>query len=186
MNQNSRLMRNTLCLLALAAMATSLAHGASLGTGIGYQGRLTDNGGPANGTYSFRFRLLGDETGSTQIGSTVDVANQAIADGLINTTLDFGATAFNGDACWLEVSVKPGGAGGAADYIKLSPPPLPPGGSSQFSRVAGDVLNGVITGSKLAPLSINATHINDGAVSGSKLAPGSVTGGNVADSALTA
>lgn len=172
-------------LLNALLLGSGIVQAAPLGTVISYQGRLDDSGSPANGTYSFRFRLLGDATGTTQIGPVVDMPSLSLAGGLLNAPLDFGSGAFNADARWLEISVKAGGPGVPGDYIKLNPQPLPPAGSSQFARVAGDVLNGTITGAKLAPLAITATHISDGAITGPKLAPGSITSGNVADETIT-
>jgi hypothetical protein len=162
-----------LLLLGLLLVGPTL-EAAPLGTAISYQGRLDDSGSPANGTYSFRYRLLGDPSGTTQIGPVVDLPSQPIAGGLLNAPLDFGPTAFNGDARWLEISVKPGSPSDAGDYITLNPQPLPPAGSSQFARLAGDVLNGVITGQKLAPLAVTTTHISDGAITGPKLGDGQV------------
>jgi hypothetical protein len=175
-------------LLFLAALLPWVAatEAASLGTAISYQGRLDDAGAPASGTYSFRYRLLADPAGTTQIGPVVDLPSQPVNGGLLNASLDFGASAFNGDARWLEISVKAGGPGAAGDYIKLNPQPLPPAGSSQFARLAGDVLNGTITSAKLAPLAITTTHISDGAITAAKLGPASITSGNVADNAITA
>jgi hypothetical protein len=175
-------------LLTLAALllAGAAADAAPLGTAISYQGRLDDSGNPANGTYSFRYRLLGDAAGTTQIGPVVDSPNQAITDGLLNAPLDFGATAFTGEARWLEISVKQGGPGLPTDYLKLNPQPLPPAPASHFSRLAGNVLDGVITGQKLAPLAITTTHISDGAITAPKLGPASITSGNVANNAITA
>jgi len=128
--------------LALAASFLPLAQAAELGTGISYQGRLTDSGAPAQGAYSFQFRLVTDAAGATQVGPLVEVPNLTVSGGLFNVPLDFGAGAFNGQERWLELSVKTGGPGAAQDYVKLNPQPLPPGGSSQFARIAGDVLDG--------------------------------------------
>jgi len=145
-----------------------------LGSAINYQGRLNDGENPADGMYSFRFRLLSDAAGAKPVGQTVELPNQTIADGLLSATLDFGAGAFNRDARWLEISVKPGGPGASGEYTRLTPQPLLPAGASQFASVAGDVLNSVITGPKLAPLAITTAHISDAAITAPKIAGGQV------------
>src|SRR5262245_42629974 len=131
-------MKGKLTLLFSALLlAGALVQAAPLGTAISYQGRLDDNGGPANGTYSFRYRLLGDAAGTAQIGPVVYLPSQTITGWLLNASLDFGSTAFTGDARWLEISVKPGNPSDPGQYLKLNPQPLPPAPSSQFARVAG-------------------------------------------------
>ena len=185
--KKNQLMKGKLALLISALLlAGAIAQAAPLGTAISYQGRLDDSGSPANGTYSFRFRLVSDAAGTTQIGPVVDMPNQTLADGLLNAPLEFGANAFTGDARWLEISVKTGGPSDPSQYLKLNPQPLPPAPASHFSRLAGNVLDGTITGAKLAPLAITTTHISDGAITAPKLGPASITSGNVADNAITA
>lgn len=180
-------MHKAILVLGLLALASgAMGQSTSLGTAISYQGRLDDNGGPASGTYSFRYRLLADPDGAAQVGPVIDLPSQGVVGGLLNAPLDFGPTAFTGDARWLEISVKPGGPGNVGEYTRLNPQPLPPGGSSQYARLAGEVLNGAITGPKLAPLAITSTHISDGAITGPKLSPASITRDTLADNAVTA
>src|SRR5688572_32259447 len=61
-----------------------------------YQGKLSDGGVPASGTYDMRFRLFDADANGTQVGTTF-FANgvQALA-GIFNVELDFGAPAFFG------------------------------------------------------------------------------------------
>src|SRR5262245_48623026 len=79
-----------------------------LGTAISYQAQFNDKGSPANGQYSFRFRLLADPAGLNQVGPTVDLPNKTISGGMLNTSLDFGPSAFADAARWLEIAVKAG------------------------------------------------------------------------------
>ncbi|HUV88600.1 MAG TPA: hypothetical protein VMY80_03025, partial [Anaerolineae bacterium] len=92
---------------------------ASLGTAFTYQGRLTDGGSPANGSYDFRFILYDDAVGGSQVGGIVTVDDQTVTEGLFTVLLDFGSSAFTGDARYLEVAVRPGASTG--DYSTLSP-----------------------------------------------------------------
>ena len=91
---------------------------AALGTGFTYQGKLTDGGGPANGTYDFQFKLYDSAGGDNQVGSTVTVDDQAVTDGLFTVELDFGDV-FDGTVLYLEIGVRPGSSTGA--YTTLSP-----------------------------------------------------------------
>ncbi|MGC9399008.1 MAG: hypothetical protein ACP5HM_07710 [Anaerolineae bacterium] len=86
-----------------------------------YQGRLTnDQGEPLTGTYDFEFRLYdGSGSGAAQVGSAVTVNDQQVNEGYFTVQLDFGASAFTGDARWLEVAVRAGSSTGS--YTALSP-----------------------------------------------------------------
>jgi len=92
---------------------------ASLGTAFTYQGRLADGGSPANGSYDFRFILYDDAVGGSQVGGIVTVDDHTVTEGLFTVLLDFGSSAFTGDARYLEVAVRPGASTG--DYSTLSP-----------------------------------------------------------------
>ncbi|HEV2327746.1 MAG TPA: hypothetical protein VGY56_03035 [Verrucomicrobiae bacterium] len=84
--------------------SNALAQGA---TAFTYQGHLLNNGVDANGTNGMIFTLYSAATGGTVIGipgtNSVPVSN-----GLFTVGLDFGAGAFNGSACWLDIAVSNG------------------------------------------------------------------------------
>ncbi|MFL6231104.1 MAG: beta strand repeat-containing protein [Pyrinomonadaceae bacterium] len=82
-----------------------------------YQGRLTDAGSPASGTYDFEFRLY--DAAGAQIGAALTREDVPVANGTFNVTLDFGASAFNGDARLLEISVRSGAS--TDTYTTLAP-----------------------------------------------------------------
>ena len=118
---------------------------APVGTAFTYQGRLTDGGSPANGDYDFEFELYDDSDTGTQVGSTVTVDDKTVTDGLFTVELNFGSGAFNGDARYLEIGVRPGGSTGAYTPLlprqALTPTPyalsLRPG-ASVVGAIAGD------------------------------------------------
>lgn len=83
-----------------------------------YQGRLTDAGRPAEGTYDFRFTLYDATNDGASVGNTVTVEGVAVTEGLFTVQLDFGSV-FDGTALWLEIGVRPGGSNVA--YTTLSP-----------------------------------------------------------------
>jgi hypothetical protein len=90
-----------------------------LGNGITYQGRFMDGGEVADGSYDIRFILFDADAGGAQVGNQVEKDNIAVADGLFTTTLDFGGAAWDGDARWLEIAVRPGTSTG--NYTVLNP-----------------------------------------------------------------
>lgn len=96
-----------LIVLGLMAIPLGLARSApdaDLGTGFTYQGRLHDDGTPANGTYSMVFRLYDDQSKSFLLG-TVNINGVTVSDGLFTVELDFGSGKFNGQSRWLEIEV---------------------------------------------------------------------------------
>src|SRR5512143_2409446 len=83
---------------------------AAQSTTFTYQGKLSDNGSPANGNYDFQFKLY--DTLSQTVGiPIVTVNNVPVAGGIFTVNLDFGAcgTCFNGSPRYLEIAVKPVG-----------------------------------------------------------------------------
>jgi hypothetical protein len=92
---------------------------AAVGTGFTYQGRLVDDGNPANGAYDLEFLLFDASAAGTQIGSTLTLEDVSVSDGLFTIELDFGTGAFGGGERWLEIGVRPGSSVGA--FTTLSP-----------------------------------------------------------------
>ncbi len=92
--------------LTLAVLLSSEAHAQT--TAFSYQGKLTDNGSPANGQYDFQFKLFDTATvgAGTQQGSTFPVSNLMVTEGTFTVQLDFGAAVFSGPARFLEIAVK--------------------------------------------------------------------------------
>ena len=111
-----------------------VAPAASAGTAFTYQGRLTDGGSPAGGSYDLQFTLFDAPSGGAQVGPTVARAGQALDDGRFSVALDFGAV-FDGTARYLEIAVRKSGAAG---YTTLSPrQPLTPAPMALYSVSSG-------------------------------------------------
>ncbi len=72
-----------------------------------YQGQLLA-GGKSTGTadYDMVFGLYGVATGGTAVATAINVKPVKVVDGVFSVSLDFGAGAFNGQARWLEISVR--------------------------------------------------------------------------------
>lgn len=69
-----------------------------------YQGRLQQDGHPANGTYDLGFALYDAATGGNMIGTEQTEPQFPVTDGLFTVDLAFPA-AFDGQQRWLEVKV---------------------------------------------------------------------------------
>jgi hypothetical protein len=77
-----------------------------MGTSFTYQGRLRDDGQSVNDTCDMGFRLFdGSGEKAKQVGGTVS-RRVAVSDGLFTVELDFGSSAFQGSARWLDVTVQ--------------------------------------------------------------------------------
>lgn len=72
---------------------------------ISYQGMLTEDGGPVDGSRNMIFRLYSDDSCSTQVGSDIDVGNVQVNDGFFDVDLDVDQDDFNGQGLWLEAEV---------------------------------------------------------------------------------
>ena len=81
---------------------------AEVASGITYQGYLEDGGTTANGSYDFYFELFDAEIEGTSIMTTTN-GDVDVVDGLFTVILDFESSAFNGEARWLEIGVRPNG-----------------------------------------------------------------------------
>lgn len=78
-------------------------------TSFTYQGKLSDNGAPVNAFYDFTLTLWDASTNGLQVGPTLTLSNTPVVNGIFTVQLDFGVTAFNGAARYLEITVKPSG-----------------------------------------------------------------------------
>ena len=113
-----RLLKHALCLAALAGLAPLANAQTAVGNAFTYQGRLDDNGQPANGLYDLEFRLLTAPAGGSQVGFAQFVEDVSVVSGLFTTKINFGNN-FGGNARFVEVSVRPGASTGA--YTVLTP-----------------------------------------------------------------
>jgi hypothetical protein len=139
--------------MALSGAATAQP----LGTAFTYQGRLTDAGNPANGSYDFRFTLYDAPTGGTPVGSPVTANGVAVAQGLFASVLDFGPVAFTGQARWVLIEVRPAGGG---PYTPMAPrQELTPAPYALFSSRT-DPANLTV---------LNASNLTSGTVPGARL-----------------
>src|SRR5262249_8876714 len=87
------------------------------GTALTYQGRLDQNGTPANGLYDLAFVLFGTNTGGSAVATPQTNNAVPVNEGLFTVALDFGAN-FPGADRWLEISARTNNTG---DFVTLTP-----------------------------------------------------------------
>jgi hypothetical protein len=150
--RSNRVARSVRSLLIAAGIAAAITAGgvsawASPGTGFTYQGRLLDNGAPANGTYDLQLRLFNSGLGGLQQGPTVLLNDQVVSNGIFTASVDFGARA-DGKALWMQIDVRPGASAGVYSPIfprtKLEATPYAQGLSlpvTQSSNAASGLLS---------------------------------------------
>ena len=100
------------------APASAQSTTAAMGSAFTYQGMLRNGGSLAQGGHDFVFALWSDSTGGSQIGSSLTTLGVQVTNGFFTVALDFGSSAFDGNARWLNVQVRTAGGG---SYTALSP-----------------------------------------------------------------
>jgi hypothetical protein len=130
-----------LCGLAVLASATVAR---AQGTAFTYNGRLSDNGSPANGSYDFQFTVYDAGTNGNIIAGPTTASATGVTNGAFVVTLDFGSGVFTGAGRWLDIGVRPNGAG---SFTPLTPrEKFTASPYAIYSGQAGNA-NGVSTGS---------------------------------------
>ena len=99
------------CILASHRTAVS----AQTPTTFTYQGKLSDGGAPASGTYDLEFKLY--DAANAQVGA-VTREDVPVVNGAFTVQLDFGGV-FDGSTRTLEIGVRPGTSVGA--FTTLAP-----------------------------------------------------------------
>ncbi len=174
-------------LLLLTAMLLVASSAFAQSAGFTYQGRLMDQGAPANGQYDLSFKLV-DASGSPQgLPNTVTVSDVTVTNGVFIVQLDFGLNAFPGADRYLEISLR---RGGEADFTTLSPrqpitatPYATQSASATTATTATSFsgsLSGDVTGTQ------NATVISSvGGVSASNISDGVTAANNATESSTS-
>lgn len=108
-----------LCLAFSIAFAGPLQAQTPLGSGLTYQGQLTQSGQPASGLYDLRACLFAEPSGGQPLACASDFSAWPVEAGLFTLPLDFGSQHFSGQQRWLQLSVRSAGSGSA--LTPLSP-----------------------------------------------------------------
>jgi hypothetical protein len=150
------LMKTKVSCLFIMLAVFSIAH--AQGTAFSYQGRLNDNGNPANGSYDLSFSLYNAVTNGAAFGALTNTAT-GVTNGLFGVTLDFGGV-FNGSNYWLEIAARTNG-GGAFTILSPRQPlmPTPYAIYSANARNAATATSAVTAATASSANSISATNI---------------------------
>src|SRR5262245_2771062 len=148
---------STIIVSALAVVWLMPLPSYAQGTAFTYQGRLTDNGAPANGTYDLQFAVYDALTNGNQVAGPFTNPTTEVSNGIFTVALDFGTNVFPGSARWLEIRVRPGES--ALAYTVLTP-------RQSITATPYAITSGVVTGP------INGSQITPGSVTGAQLASG--------------
>ncbi len=129
------------------ALAVCCASAQAQPTTFTYQGKLTDGGNPANGTFDLQFAIFDVLSGGAALNAPLTREDVTVTNGVFTVQLDFGASAFTGAARFLEISVRPGASAGAFTLLTpRQPVQSTPYAIRSLNAASADVLSAVCVG----------------------------------------
>src|SRR5260370_19735094 len=149
-------------LLLLSTLNFQPSTASAQGTPFPYQGSLSDNGSPANGTnYGMVFYLYDAPTNGNLVGN-LGIVSVSVSNGLFTVPLDFG-TNFPGADRWLEITVQKNGGGFTtlSPRQKLTPTPYAITASNLSGSLPAGQLTGTIPASSIAGPYTSAVTLNN-------------------------
>lgn len=181
-------MKTHFCICFLAAFTMVVLTASAQNTAFTYQGRLMDNGAPADGNYQFLFRLMDAQTNGTQL--SFNQRSAEVSNGVFTVLLDFGAR-FDGTSRWLDISVSTNWRDFTQILPRQSVTPTPYALHAYSATLTNGAIDtpqlaaGAVTALKLASNSVTGAKIADFAVDTAQLAAGAVTTAKLASNAVT-
>jgi N-acetylneuraminic acid mutarotase len=170
------LVLKTLLAFAAATLLSGLRDAAAQGTAFTYQGRLNDNGSPANGNYDLQFAIYADISGPNLIAGPLTNSPTVVSNGIFVVALDFGPGVFTGADRWLEIGVRANAGSGftiVSPRQKLTATPYSITAINVTGPINGGlIINGTITSAQLANGAVNASNIANGSITAAQLAAG--------------
>ena len=88
-------------------------------TAFTYQGKLTNNGTPATGSYEMRFTLYDAPSGGFEIGTPKTIPNIVVTNGIFTVVITTGDWSFDQNERYMEIAVRP--QGNVAPFTVLAP-----------------------------------------------------------------
>jgi len=184
----------------LALMVTEAFAQTPLESDFTYQGQLAFQQQLVDGGYDFRVSIYDAVINGNQLGSTLDLPEVEVSQGIFTINLDFGDAAFTGQEVFLEIEVRAHDSGAAYDLLtprqKISNTPYAI--HAQFVGLdavsSAEILDGSVTNNdladnsviaaKIAPNAIGSSHIQSGAVGTAQIAIDAVTSNQIADNSI--
>ncbi len=187
--------------LAFALLILRPSDSFAQGTAFTYQGRLTDGGVAANGSYDFTFQIFDAASGGASQGALVTTNGVSVVDGIFTTAMSFGLGPFSSGAPrWLEIGVRTNGGlvfGTIAPRTPLTPAPyaitasnlsgvVPPGGlvGTYPNFLSFSSILNSFTGNGAGLFGLNGANISFGTVGSSQIAPNSVDSSRIIDGSI--
>ena len=162
--------KNLACFLTIFSLIAAIPGRAfAQVTAFTYQGFLNSNSNAANASYDMRFMLFNDPNVTLPIISG-PITNLAVGvtNGIFTTTVDFGASPFDGSARWLEMALRTNGS--ASAFTVMPRTQLTPTPTAIYASTAGNAT----TASNVSPNAVTASSIQNGVITAAKFSPGQV------------
>ncbi|MCX7552753.1 hypothetical protein OS175_02585 [Marinicella sp. S1101] len=182
-------MKDLIIPVALIFISLAVTAQTELGSEISYQGNLTINGVPVDGSYDFDLYAYDAANGGNELAQfLVDDAN--VNQGFFSVELDFGDVPFTGNQVWLEIRIREGSSNGGFQQLlpryKINSSPYAIHAQFVGADAVGnsEIQDGSITTTKLANDAVNTAKIIDGEVSNSDLADGAVNSIKISDGSI--
>ncbi len=110
-NRIAAIFLNLSLTLAICTVAAPAHAQTAATTTFTYQGQLRSGTTPVNGPRDLKFRLYDAPTAGNQIGSEMLASAVELTEGQFTVQLNFGVSAFTGQARWIEISVSDNASG---------------------------------------------------------------------------
>jgi len=171
-SRTSRILLAFLILFSLGSLTAVPAR--AVATSFTYQGQLTVDGTPADGTCDLQFSLFAAASGGAAL-ATVGPLAVSVDRGLFTVPLDFGAN-FPGADRWLQISADCPGSDPAvlAPRQRITAAPY-----ALYANTSGTIPDASVTGAKIADGSIGSGDLTDGAVTSAKIASNTITDSDI-------
>jgi hypothetical protein len=183
-------MKNLIMPLVFILISLQLSAQTELGSELTYQGNLTVNGAPVDGSYDFDLYAYDTAIGGTELAQFfVDDAD--VNQGFFSVELDFGDAPFTGNQVWLEIRIRDGASSGGFQQLlpryKINSAPYAIHAQFVGADAVGnlEIQDGSITTTKLANDAINTSKIIDGAVTNADLADDAVSSIKISDGSIS-
>jgi hypothetical protein len=179
----SNLPRLLLAALLLATLNPQLSTLHAQTSAFTYQGRLLEEGQPANGVYDFRFVLFPLFNAKFPVTDYVTNSAVAVSNGVFTTAVDFGAAVYSQPELWLQIAVRPN-LPKPADFVIQTPRQQIT--SAPWAVRASTLPPGTVTATELADGAVTSPKLGAGAVTSAKIAAGTIVNADIAASAAIA